>query len=97
MELSVKACLVVTVLTQWLTRLLCKKLLQLMTSEALCMLHRKIPSSFIQHYLNHQHHFSLKALLESQCTLLDSPKYDPFYVRTFIVLVARFIHIVHTL
>ena len=72
-EVSANACLMISVMTQWLVRHLCKRLMQLMTSEALCLHHRKIPASFIQAYLNHQHHFSLKELLESQTEILKSP------------------------
>lgn len=72
-EVSANACLMISVMTQWLVRHLCKRLMQLMTSEALCMYHRKVPTSFIQAYLNHQHHFSLKGLLESQTKILISP------------------------
>ncbi len=75
-NVSVNACLVVTVLTQWLIRHLCKRLTQLMTSESLCMYHKKIPTSYIQNYLNHQHHFSLKRLLESQRALLDQAEVE---------------------
>lgn len=77
-EISVDACMIVSVLTQWLTRHLCKQLFQLMTPEALCMRHRKIPSSYIQNYLNHQHHFSLKTLVEAQVSLLDNSRYAAF-------------------
>lgn len=69
-EISVNACMVVSVLTHWLVRHLCKRLMQLMTSEALCMHHRKVPASYIQTYLNHQYHFSLKSLLEPQHTFI---------------------------
>ena len=71
-EVSANACLMISVMTQWLVRHLCKRLMQLMTSEALCMHHRRIPTSYIQAYLNHQYHFSLKALLESQTKILKS-------------------------
>ena len=71
-EVSPNACLMISVMTQWLIRYLCKRLMQLMTSEALCVHHRRIPTSYIQAYLNHQHHFSLKALLESQTRILES-------------------------
>ena len=70
-DISVNACLVVSVLTHWLVRHLCKRLMQLMTSEALCMHHRKVPASYIQTYLNHQQHFSLKSLLEPQHTFIE--------------------------
>ncbi len=73
-SISANACMVISMLTHWLVRYLCKRVMQLMTSEALCMHHRKIPASFIQAYLNHQHHFSLKELLESQYKTLDEQK-----------------------
>lgn len=73
-EVSANACMMISILTQWLIRHLCKRVIQLMTSEALCMDHRKIPSSYIQAYLNHQYHFSLKELLESQANKLTDKK-----------------------
>ena len=73
-EVSANACMMVSILTQWLVRHLCKRVMQLMTSEALCMHHRKIPTSYIQAYLNHQHHFSLKELLEAQASKLTEEK-----------------------
>lgn len=74
-EVSTKACMVVSVLTQWLIRFLVKQMMQLITSEAVCMHHRKIPPSYIQNYLNHQHHFSLKSLLQSRLALAQSTRY----------------------
>ncbi len=68
---SANACMVISMLTHWLVRYLCKRVMQLMTSEALCMHHRRIPASFIQSYLNHQHHFSLRELLETQSKKLE--------------------------
>lgn len=73
-EVSVSACLVVSVLVQWLTRHLCIRLVQLMTSEALCMHHHRVPTSYIESYLNHQHHFSLKSLLETQSNRISTSK-----------------------
>lgn len=74
-EVSVDACMVVSVLVQWLTRHLCLRLVQLMTSEALCMHYRRVPTSYIESYLNHQHHFSLKSLLETQSKRIGTSKY----------------------
>ena len=48
---------------QWLVTHLYKRLLQLMTPEALISNHKKIPPYYISHYLNYQCHFNLKDLL----------------------------------
>ena len=48
---------------QWLVMHLYKRLMQLMTPEALVTNHKKIPPHYISHYLNYQCHFNLKALL----------------------------------
>ena len=56
---------VTAVLLQWLVTYLCKKLMQLMTPEALLNNHQKIPSHYISAYLNHQNHFSLKEVVRN--------------------------------
>ena len=48
---------------QWLVAHLYKRLMQLMTPEALVTNYRKIPPHYIGHYLNYQCHFNLKDLL----------------------------------
>ena len=63
MEVSVEACLVISLLQQWLIRHLCKRLMQLMTSEALTLHCKKIPATYIDNYLTHQQHFSLRQLI----------------------------------
>lgn len=68
---SNRACMVVTVLVQWLVRHLCKRLMQMMTSEAICLYHKKIPSSFVQGYLEHQTHFSLKTTIANSLATLE--------------------------
>ena len=72
--------LVVAVLQQWMISYLCKRLLQLMTPEALVTNHKKIPSHYISHYLNCQSHFNLKDLIvrfHSNVTQEWNPRYDP--------------------
>lgn len=64
LEISGSTQLVVTVLQQWLIMYLCKRLMQLMTPEALVTNHKKIPSHYICHYLHCQNHFNLKNLIE---------------------------------
>ena len=71
-EMSQEACLVVSILQQWLIRHFCKNLMQLMTPEAICLHRRKIPSSLIDNYLTNQQHFSLKKLIEHHLLALES-------------------------
>ena len=59
------------VLLQWLVTYLCKKLMQLMTPEALLNNHNKIPSYYISAYLKHQKHFSLKNVVEKYQSCLE--------------------------
>lgn len=72
-DVSINALLVISAVTQLLVRLLCKKVMQLMTSDSLCVHHRSVPTSYIQNYLNHQNHFSLKGLIETNRNLAKSP------------------------
>ena len=65
---------VVAMLQQWLVMYLCKKLMQLMTPEALLTNHKKIPTHYISAYLTHQTHFSLRQLIDS----LVMPMSDDF-------------------
>ena len=50
-------------LQQWLVRYLCKRLMQLMTSEAFILYQNVLPSSYLENYLAFQSHFSLKELI----------------------------------
>lgn len=69
------SCLVISVLQQWLVRYLCKRLMQLMTPEALAIHHHHIPTSYCVNYLLHQVHFSLKELIWNQLQLMQNPRY----------------------
>ena len=62
-QLSPKGCLVVALLQQWLVRYLCKRLMQLMTSEAFILYQNTLPSSYLENYISFQAHFSLKELI----------------------------------
>ena len=62
-QLSTEGCLVVTLLQQWLVRYLCKRLMQLMTSEAFILCRNVLPSSYLKNYISFQAHFSLKELI----------------------------------
>ena len=66
----IKACILISILLNWLIRQACKRLMQIMTPEALAVQNQKIPRSYIQCYLQFQSHFSLKDLLIRQCTML---------------------------
>lgn len=72
-DVSINSLLIISALTQFLVRLLCKRLMQLMTSDALCVHHRSVPTSYIQNYLNYHNHFSLKSLIEARLSLIKSP------------------------
>lgn len=60
------ACLVIFIMVQWLLCYLCKRLLQLLTPEALIVHLNQIPKYYVQSYLQLQEHFSLKSLVEKQ-------------------------------
>ena len=66
------ACLVISLLQQWLIRHMIKELMKLMTSEAVTLHRKKIPTSYIDNYLAYQQHFSLKKLLDLQLRALQS-------------------------
>lgn len=70
-NLSPEGCLMIYLLRQWLVRYLCKKLMQLMTSEALILNRRKIPFSYLFNYLTCQNHFSLKDLIDRYYNALE--------------------------
>ena len=59
----VQGCLVVMLLQQWLVCHLTKRIMQLMTPEALTEHCTKIPTSYLKNYLIHQAHFSLNRLI----------------------------------
>ena len=58
--------LIRSLLIQWLVRHFCKRLMQLMSPEALVLHERQIPASYIHNYLTYQKHFSLKDLIKQQ-------------------------------
>ncbi len=68
---SVQESIIISVLQQWLIYFLCKALMQLMTPEALVHHRKKIPSSYLENYLTHQKHFSLRGLTDYYCELLE--------------------------
>ena len=74
LHMSANTELVTGLLQQWLVMYLCKRLLQLMTPEALVTNHEKLPNHYISHYFNQQSHFSLKDTIVRYYSNLWSPK-----------------------
>ncbi len=70
--LSTPACLVISLLHQYIVRYLCKRLIQLMTPEALVSNQKKLPLSYIENYLLNQEHFNLKDLLVKCYSLAEA-------------------------
>ena len=64
--LSPEGCMMVAMAVQWLVRHLCKRLMQLMTPEALTVHRMNIASSYLVNYLKHHSHFSLKVLIQDR-------------------------------
>ena len=64
LEIHGSACIVIAVLMQWLVCYLCKRLMQLMTPEALAVHCQAIPNLYVRNYLKFQEHFNLKELVE---------------------------------
>ena len=64
--LSPEGCMMVAMAVQWLVRHLCKRLMQLMTPEALTIHRKNISSSYLVNYLRHHSHFSLKVLIKDR-------------------------------
>ncbi|XP_065839047.1 uncharacterized protein [Oscarella lobularis] len=52
-------------LVQWMVRHVCVRLLQIATPEAIIFNSTTLPKVYIDHYLQHQHHFSLQNLVHS--------------------------------
>ena len=70
-DLSINACMVISVFLQWLVRHLAKRLIQLMTMEAVTSHYRTLPLAYTETYLQHQSHFHLKTLIEKQIQVLE--------------------------
>ena len=73
LNLSPEGCLMVALLQQWLVRHLCKRLMQLMTSEAFTLYRNVLPSSYLENYISFHSHFSLqKFIIKYSVALNDS-------------------------
>ncbi len=73
-DVTPEGCLVIALLQQWLVRFLTKRLMQMMTSEALILHRNKIPFSYLKNYLNFNTHFSLLNLVESYHQAVESTR-----------------------
>ena len=69
--LSCGGCMIVSVIQQLFIRLLTKRLMNLMTAEAVILSRNRIPGSYLNNYLSNQSHFSLKDTIE---TMMDTVK-----------------------
>lgn len=63
--LTPEGCMVVAIIQQMLIRLLVKRLMNLMTAEAVVLNRNKIPYSYLGHYLINQAHFSLRETIRN--------------------------------
>lgn len=63
--------LIITIMQQWLVRYFVKRLMQLMTPEAVVLNQKKIPHSYLANYLTYQHHFSLKEVVTNTVEAMD--------------------------
>ena len=70
LDITPDACMVIAILQQLLIRLLTKRLMNLMTAEAIILNRNKIPYSYLGHYLSNQAHFSLKDTIKNYHTAL---------------------------
>lgn len=57
------ACVVISIILQWLVMYLCKRLMQLVTPEALVIHNQEIPRHYSQFYMKYQEHFDFKEML----------------------------------
>lgn len=70
-DLSINACMVISVFLQWLVRHICKRLMQLMTTEALTTRYKTLPHHYTETYLKHQSHFNLQILIDRQLQVMQ--------------------------
>ena len=70
-EMYTDACVIIAVILQWLVMCLCKKLMQLVTPEALVIHNQELPRHYCQTYMKFQEHFDLKKLVHMQLKKLD--------------------------
>lgn len=59
-------CTVIAIILQWLVMYLCKRLMQLVTPEALVIHNQEIPRYYSQFYMKFQEHFDFKRMVSQQ-------------------------------
>ena len=64
--------LVMDLMEQWLVHHMTKQLMQLMMTKAIIVYREHIPAVYINNYLTHQQHFSIKKLLSLQVKVLQT-------------------------
>lgn len=74
LDLTPEGCMVIALLQQMLVQLLTKRLMNLMTTEAVILNRNKIPYPYLEHYLNNQAHFSLKETINNYHGALKATK-----------------------
>ena len=75
-EIFPDACLMISILQQWLIRYLCKRMMQILTPEGMAVHYRKIPRSYREVYFKQQEHFSLKNLAVDALKRLTCARYS---------------------
>lgn len=68
-------CLVIAVLAQWLLSFILKRLMQLMTPEALVKYNQLIPHMYLKHYIKFQPHFGIREVVDFQLSKLQRNKW----------------------
>ena len=68
--LTPDCCMVISIAQQLLVQILTKRMINLMTPEAIVLNHSKIPYFYLEHYLCSQAHFSLKEMITKYYTQL---------------------------
>ena len=67
-EIYTDTCMVIAFIFQWLVMYFCKRLMQLVTPEALVILNQEIPRYYCKYYMECQEHFQLKKLIKMHYT-----------------------------
>lgn len=72
LDLTPEGCMVVALIQQIFVQLLTKRLMNLMTTEAVILNRNKIPYRYLEHYVNNQAHFSLKDAITKYHAALET-------------------------
>ena len=72
MEMYTDACVVITFLLQWLVMHLSKRLMQLLSPEALVIHNQEIPRHYSKYYMKSQEHFHFQRMVRLQLDRLEN-------------------------